>query len=80
MTNKERRIEARSMNNCWGRHLEKCMFGWARTNKSAPSDCFRWGNQKDLRAKTLCKNGLSRKERGLTENNTTHSLNSFWCS
>lgn len=74
---KARRIKARSMNNCWGRHLEKCYFNWA-TSKGTTSDCFNWGNQKDLKAKIYCKNGISRKQRGLIEDNITHSLNSFW--
>ena len=80
MTDKQKRRQARSMNNCWGRHLERCMFKQWHTSKGKPSDCFNWGNEKELRAKIFCKNGLTRKQRGLTQENIPHSLNSFWCN
>ena len=78
MTNKERRRQAKSMNNCWGRHLEQCMFGWA-TSKGTPSDCFNWGNQKDLREFIMSEESAIFKM-GLTEKSIPHSLNSFWCN
>ena len=78
MTGTELRRKARSMNNCWGRHLERCYFNWA-SSKGEPSDCFNWGNKKEWRAKVFCKNGLTRKQIGWTQENIPHSLNSFWC-